>query len=45
MNIGIYEDVITNVDRYVEDIHNFGFEDVQLEEGLFKNIQVRHEDD
>tara|TARA_R110001592_G_scaffold38717_2_gene127618 strand:+ start:1676 stop:2143 length:468 start_codon:yes stop_codon:yes gene_type:complete len=45
MNIGIYEDVITNVDSYVEDIHNYGFEDVQLEEGLFKNIQVRPEDD
>jgi len=45
MNIGIYEEVITDVDSYVEDIHNFGFEDVQLEEGLFKNIQVRPEDD
>ena len=45
MNVGIYENVIKEIDKYVEDILEKGFEDIQLEEGLFKNIQVRQIDE
>ncbi|QDP48557.1 MAG: hypothetical protein Tp158DCM1228761_59 [Prokaryotic dsDNA virus sp.] len=41
MNIGIYEDVISGVDEYVEDILAEGFEDVQLGHDLFKNVKAR----
>ena len=40
MNIGIYEDVISGVDEYVEDILAEGFEDVQLGHDLFKNVKI-----
>jgi len=45
MNVGIYEDVIKDVDKYVDDILKKGFEDIELEEGLFKNIQVKNVDE
>ena len=45
MNIGIYEDVIGDVDTYVNSIFDFGFEDVQLEQDLFKSVQIRGEDE
>ena len=45
MNVGIYENVIKEIDKYVDDILEKGFEDIQLEEGLFKNIQVRQIDE
>lgn len=45
MNVGIFEDVIKDVESYVQDINDFGFEDVSLDEGLFKNIQIRPVDE
>ena len=46
MKIGIYEEVISDVDLYVKDIFSVGFEDVDLkEDGIFKNIQVRGNDE
>lgn len=45
MNVGIFEDVIKDVESYVQDVNDFGFEDVSLDEGLFKNIQIRPVDE
>ena len=46
MNIGIYEEVIKDVDLYVKDIFSAGFEDLDLKEsGIFKSIQVRGMDE
>lgn len=39
MNISIYNDVIKDVDSYVEEIHQEGFEDVKLGEDLFKSVR------
>lgn len=41
MNVGIFEDVIQEVDKYVDDILNEGFDDIQLGEDLFKNVNAR----
>ena len=41
MNVGIYEDVISGVDGYVEEILSEGFEDIQLGEDLFKNVRAK----
>ncbi|MEJ6795495.1 MAG: hypothetical protein QNK63_02190 [Flavobacteriales bacterium] len=38
MNIAIYEDLIDNVDTYVSEIIEEGFEDIQVGEDLFKNV-------
>jgi hypothetical protein len=46
MKIGIYEEVIKDVDLYVKDIFSEGFEDIDLkEDGIFKNIQLRFYDE
>ena len=46
MKIGIYEEVIKDVDLYVKDIFSEGFEDIDLKEsGVFKNIQLRFYDE
>ena len=41
MNVSIYEDVIRDVDSYVFDIIDKGFEDIQIADDLFKNVRQR----
>ena len=45
MNISIYNEVIKDVDFYVEEIHQQGFEDVQLGDDLFKSVMARGVDE
>jgi len=41
MNIGIYEDVIDDVDCYVDSIIDEGFEDIRVGDDLFKSVKIR----
>lgn len=41
MNISRYENVIKDVDSYVLDIIDKGFEDIQVGDDLFKNVRHR----
>lgn len=41
MNISRYENVIKDVDSYVLDIIDKGFEDIQVGDDLFKNVRQR----
>ena len=45
MIVSIYNDVITDIDFYVSEIHKKGFEDVQLGEDLFKSVMARGVDE
>lgn len=45
MNVSIYNEVIKDVDSYVEEIHQQGFEDVQLGNDLFKSVMSRGVDE
>ncbi len=45
MNVSIFEDVIKDVDFYVDDILKEGFEDVQLGNDLFRNVRARGVDE
>jgi len=45
MNVGIYNNVIKNVDSYKKDILKKGFEDILLGEDTFKNVQARGRDE
>jgi hypothetical protein len=41
MNVSIYENVIEDIDSYVFDIIENGFEDIQVGDDLFKNVRLR----
>ena len=41
MNVSIYENVIEDIDSYVFDIIENGFEDIQVADDLFKNVRLR----
>ena len=45
MNVSIYKNVIQDVDSYVFDIIEKGFEDIQIADDLFKNVNQRGLDD
>ena len=45
MNVSLYENVIKDIDSYVCDVINKGFEDIQIGEDLFKNVRQRGEDE
>ena len=45
MNISVYENAIKDVDNYVFDIIDKGFEDIQIADDLFKNVRQRGLDD
>ncbi len=41
MNVSIYENVIEDIDSYVFDIIENGFEEIQVGDDLFKNVRLR----
>jgi len=41
MNVSIYENVIKDIDSYVFDIIDKGFQDIQIGDDLFKNVRQR----